>query len=97
MPTIRAKAKSGRFIALLPENLIGGFAVVVTAMGVNSFNASWPCSAIPDDIPIRFEYGSNGDLVEVSSSCDGREMLALSEDAQTFGETCLENRRRKLS
>lgn len=89
---IRVRSKSGRFIALLPDDLIGGFDVVVTAWGVQSFKSSWPCSRLGDG-PIRFSFAKNGDLVDVSTSRDGEDLFALSEDAQEFGEKALAKRR----
>ena len=92
--TLRLKSKSGRFIALIPATLQGGFSVVVTANGVGSFNASWPCSRLRER-PVRFEYASNGDLVDImGTQPDGEELLALSQDAQEFGDACIERRRK---
>ena len=91
---IRVHSSSGRFIALLPDDLQGGFAVVATASGVASFRASWPCSHLGEQ-PIRFEFAGNGDLEGISTSRDGADVLALSEDAQEFGAACLERRRAK--
>jgi hypothetical protein len=37
--------------------------------------------------PTRFDFAGNGDLVDiVGKQPDGPELLALSEDAQAFGE-----------
>lgn len=92
---MRVHSKSGRFIALLPESLQGGFSVVVTESGVCSFKASWPCSRLPER-PIRFEFASNGDLVDIiGTGYDGEDMLALSHDAETFGCKAMETRRNK--
>lgn len=89
---MRVHSKSGRFIALLPDSLQGGFSVVVTEGGVCSFKASWPCSRLPER-PIRFEFASNGDLVDiVGTGYDGEDMLALSQDAQSFGDRAMETR-----
>ena len=94
MSTIRVHSKSGWFIALLPESLTGGFCVVVTAGGVCSFRAGWSCSRLKGS-PIRFEYASNGDLVDIGGPAqpDGPDLLALSQDAREFGEQCLAKRR----
>ncbi len=46
------------------------------------------------DRPIRLEFAANGDLVDISTSYDGEDILALSQDAQSFGETCIERRRK---
>ncbi len=90
----RVHSKSGRFIALLPDSMRGGFRVVVTVNGVECFKASWPCSRLKVQ-PIVFEYASNGDLVDIgwSNQPDGEDLLALSQDAQEFGEKCMERRR----
>ncbi len=88
---IRVHSKSGRYIALLPESLTGGFSVVVTANGVSSFKSSWPCSRLGTQ-PIRFEFAANGDLIDVSTDRDGEDLLALSQDAQEFGEKCIARR-----
>jgi hypothetical protein len=96
---IRVHSRSGKFIALLPDDLQGGFSVVVTANGVDSFSASWPCAHLGNG-PIRFEYASNGDLVDESrdtSRADGSAVLALCEDAQTFGQAALDKRRKQLA
>lgn len=87
MAHTRVRSKSGRFIALLPESG-RGFVVVATANGVESFNSRWPCSRLRVR-PVRFEFASNGDLVDIiGTQPDGEELLALSQDAQEFGEKC---------
>lgn len=85
----RFKSKSGKYIALIPDTSDTGFSVVVTAWGVAAFCAGWPCSRLKER-PTRFEYSSNGDLVDIphGNQPDGPELLALSEDAQEFGEKC---------
>lgn len=92
---IRVHSKSGRFIALLPDDLQGGFSVVVTANGVESFGNSWPCAHLGNG-PIRFEYASNGDLIDESrdtSNADGSAVLALCDDAQSFGARAIAKRK----
>ena len=91
---VRVHSKSGKFIALLPDDMRGGFRVVVTSWGVGAFRASWPCSRLREQ-PIVFEFAGNGDLVDIgwSNQPDGDDLLALSEDAQEFGEKCMERRR----
>lgn len=92
---MRVHSKSGRFIALLPESLQGGFSVVVTECGVSAFKSRWPCSRLPER-PIRFEFEANGDLVDiVGTGYNGEDMLALSESAQSFGDRAMETRRNK--
>ena len=84
----RYHSKSGRFIALIPEQPATGFSVVVTADGVIWFKSSWPCSRMGSG-PVRFEFSANGDLVDISRDWDGEDVLALSQDAQEFGEHCI--------
>ena len=88
----RLHSKSGRFIALIPDAPAAGFAVVVTVWGVEAFKDRWPCSQLGNG-PIRFEFESNGDLCGMSRDVDGPDVLALSEDAQRFGEKCMERRK----
>lgn len=92
---IRVHSRSGRFIALLPDGLQGGFSVVVTANGVEAFGNSWPCAHLGNG-PIRFEYESNGDLVTIfgnTERSDGNAVLALCEDAQSFGARAMAKRK----
>lgn len=82
------RSKSGRYVALIPEPPADGFSVTVTAFGVAAFNASWPCSRLKEK-RTRFEFSANGDLVDITGKQpDGEELLALSHDAQAFGEKC---------
>jgi hypothetical protein len=89
----KIRGKSGRYVAIIPDPPADGFSVAVTAFGVAAFNASWPCSRLKEK-RTRFEFSANGDLVDiVGKQPDGEELLALSNDAQAFGEKC----KRKLS
>lgn len=65
----------------------------ITAMQVQEFKRSWPCSNLPDDTAITFEYATNGDLIDCYgttdaginvdvSEFDGDACVALSHDAQ---------------
>src|SRR4051812_7096437 len=82
----RFRSKSGRYIALIPDSPADGFSVVVTLWGVEAFNSTWPCSRLKPR-PTRFEFAGNGDLIDiVGKQPDGEELLALSHDAQEFGE-----------
>jgi hypothetical protein len=90
---IRVHSKNGAYIAILPESLQGEFAVCVTANGVARFKASWPCSILGDK-PVRFEFLGNGDLLDLTTRRDGPDVLALSQDAQEFGEACIKRRRK---
>jgi hypothetical protein len=99
---IRVHSKSGRFIALLHADLSASFSVVATADGVNSFASSWHCAHFGDG-PVRFEYAANGDLVDMQAfgwdteRADGGAVLALCEDAQMFGQKCLDRQRARLT
>lgn len=94
MGTIRVLDSKGRFIALIPEDLRGGYSVVATRDGVDHLRSRWPCSRLPD-MPIRFEFEANGDLVGVSVEYDGEDILALSQSAGDFGMDCILRRRRE--
>lgn len=85
---MRFRSKSGRFIALIPDPPAEGFSVVATRWGVEYFNFNWPCSRLREQ-PVRFEFAANGDLIGIDGrQPDGEELLALSHDAQAFGERC---------
>jgi hypothetical protein len=89
----RIRSKSGKFIALIHENPDYGFSVVATKWAVAAFIASWPCSKLQTQ-PVRFEFDTGGNLVDISpEQVDGADLLALSHDAQEFGEKC----KRKLA
>jgi len=75
---------------------LAGSCYTVTAEpeDVASFTATWPCSGLDPDCSYRFEFSaSNGDLVDVTASRDGKPvdhedgsaLVALSEDAGRFG------------
>lgn len=61
---------------------------------LDAFKATWPCHGLPDSLnSIRFEFASNGDLVDIeakarngrtldSADFDGSALVALSQDAQ---------------
>jgi hypothetical protein len=100
----RYRSKSGRFIALVPDNGIGSFACVATSEGVSHLASRWPCNGIPQRkepswgyCPIRFEFEANGDLVDMNPQLDGEAILALSQDAQAFAEKMIEKQRSKLA
>lgn len=63
------------------------FSVSVSEREVSEFKAKWPCSGLPErSIWFQFQK-SNGDLVDLSpSDIDGEALLALSQDAQAYGE-----------
>lgn len=64
-----------------------GSRVTVTRKEVEAFKDSWPCSGLPDKA-ITFEFDKKGNLVGIqpdSSEFDGPALLALSQDAQTYG------------
>lgn len=95
----RIHSKSGRFIVLLPDTPASGYSVVVTAVGVWSFRQQFPCNGFRSDFPIRFDFASNGDLVDIPygdketvNPDAGAAQLALSQDAQEFAEKCIARR-----
>lgn len=61
---------------------------------LDAFKATWPCHGLPEKLhSIRFEFGSNGDLVDIEAKArngraldahdfDGSALVALSQDAQ---------------
>lgn len=65
------------------------YSVQVTRAEVEGFKDSWPCSTLPDRA-ITFQYDKrNGDLVDItpdSADFDGPDLLALSQDAQSYGQ-----------
>lgn len=71
------------------------YTVQVSKREVEQFKASYPCSGLPDRA-IWFQFDKrNGDLVDMpswASRYDGSGLLALSQDAQAFGETKQEGR-----
>lgn len=75
---------------MLAIRTVDTFAVTVSAAEVSEFRAGWPCSRLPD-VPIAFVFQvSNGDIVDIiGTDYDGEDMLALSEDAQRYGESTL--------
>ncbi len=70
--------------------------VLVSTQDLAGLKSKWPCSGIPDDVCVSFEFGSNGDLVDVNWYSDegvdvprpehlnGTAELALADDAQAF-------------
>jgi hypothetical protein len=65
------------------------YSVRVSAADVSSFNATWPCSNIPErSITFKFDR-RNGDLVDIhpdSSNLDGDALVALTQDAREYAE-----------
>lgn len=61
------------------------FGVSVSAAEVETFNRRWPCSRLRGAYWFEFDK-RNGDLVDGRGHGDGEEHLALSHDAQRFGE-----------
>ena len=66
--------------------------VACSADDVRAFAASWPCSGLHGLQGVTFEFAGNGDLVDVtyrngnSERWDGPALVALSQDAQAYGE-----------
>ena len=71
--------------------------VSVSRAEVEAFKRSFPCSGLPDKaITFQFDH-RNGDLVDIwpdSSRFDGSGLLALSQDAQAYGQACIERNKR---
>ncbi len=65
--------------------------VTVSEDEVCSFKKTWPCSGLPDDTEIWFEFSkSSGDLIDLHPwEIDGEAVLALSHDAQKFANLAL--------
>lgn len=65
---------------------------------LDKFKRSWPCHGLPDELhSISFEFAGNGALIDIeafddtgkpldSAEFDGPALLALSQDAQKFGD-----------
>ncbi len=65
------------------------YTVSVSKREVEAFKRRWPCSELPDK-SIAFQFDKrNGDLVDISLDVDGPDVLALSEDAQAYGESAV--------
>ena len=64
------------------------YSVSVSADEVSAFKDQWPCSGLPDDTSLWFQFDKrNGDLVDLRpSNVDGDALLALSHDAQAYGK-----------
>lgn len=77
------------------KSLGSSYAVTVTAREVEDFGSRWPCANLPFR-GVRFEFDSrNGDLLDVTPNleelgADGGAVLALCEDAQTYGKKRLQ-------
>lgn len=72
----------------------GHYSVVVTETDVDRFNDRWPASELRGLRGVTFQFEKrNGDLVDIeyhngdSEQWDGSALLALSQDAQKYGET----------
>lgn len=63
------------------------FSVTVSKADIHAFKSQYPCSGIPSDISIWFQFSkANGDLVDIEpSTIDGPGVLALAQDAQNYG------------
>lgn len=69
---------------MLIERANGYTTCTVHPEEVAAFKRRWPCSDLPDDTAITFEYEPNGDLVGISPDSedfDGPALVALSQDA----------------
>jgi hypothetical protein len=65
------------------------YSVTFCRTEVLEFRDRWPCSGLPD-CAITFEFDAAGDLVDVSTDYDGRDILALSQDASNFAASHFE-------
>src|SRR5262245_36026294 len=63
------------------------FGVSVSAREVEEFNSRWPCSSRSG--PHYFAYDHTDSLVEHEGIGDGSEAVALSDDAQRWGQARL--------
>ena len=65
------------------------YSVSVSQAEVEAFKSNWPCSGLPDR-HVTFQFDKrNGDLVDIwpnSDAWNGDAALALSQDAQVYGE-----------
>lgn len=67
------------------------FTVQCSRADVEAFKRSYPCSGLPN-VPIAFQFDKrNGDIVDIvyrrdSAGFDGPGLLALSQDAQAYGQ-----------
>lgn len=70
------------------------YSVTCSRDDIRDFVSSWPCCGIPDERPITFQFEkSNGDLVDIEGTdYDGADLVALSEDAQRYGEKRMQKR-----
>jgi len=71
------------------------FSVQLDREDVSNFKAQWPCNGMPT-APIWFQFDKlNGDLVDMRPAnwgergADGGAMVALSDDAKTYGKARL--------
>ena len=71
----------------------GSYNVTITRGEVESFNTFWPCSSLPEQT-ITFCFDRRGNLVDILSRhpIDGPEAVALSHDAQAFGDSYLKKK-----
>lgn len=67
------------------KDLGASFVVYVSEREVDEFNRRWPCSALRGRYSFTFDKRT-GDLVDMTGIGDGSEHVALSQDAQTYGE-----------
>ena len=72
------------------------FSVTVTSTEVYAFARHWPCFGSDDAVTFQFEKDS-GDLVDIlpegrEDKSDGTGLVALSKDAQAYGEAQMRQR-----
>lgn len=64
------------------------FTVAVSAAEVDAWNRTWPCSTLRGQQSFTFDK-KTGDLIDREGDGDGSEAVALSHDAQAWGERML--------
>lgn len=70
-----------------------GLVVAVNDVDIHDFNSSWPGSNLRGLDGVTFVFESNGDLVDMHfkngdvEEWDGKALVALSQDAQAYGES----------
>ena len=89
MQWIRSTNEPSGMVILAPNT------VLVTTRHIRAFRASWPCSGLPSDACVSFEFDSNGlcaiswhseDGIDIAErdEWDGPALAALADDAKQF-------------
>lgn len=70
-----------------------GYNVAVSEQDIKDFNRGWPASELRGLRGVTFQFEKTGDLLDIwyrngdSDRWDGPALLALSQDAQKYGES----------